>query len=371
LLAGTGLEPVNRVPNIAPEEIIFGISEVMQVLRRKIDKLAGTNVPVLLEGASGAGKEVIARYIHQNSPVHDGAFVKVSCAAIPGELTESELFGYHKGAFTGASNSKPGRIELAHQGTLYLDEIAELDPTRQAKLLQVLQDGRFCRLGDEEETKVDARVICATNRSLHAEILSGTFRQDLFYRINVFHICLPTLRERREDIPQIARFLLATTMLRFNQSRPALSDKVLQWMKSYSWPGNIRELENWVTRYVLLGAVDMPEVQDRPDRKNNVVELTENHATIPLKRITKDAMLEAERVLILKTLEDHRWNRRRAAEALKLSYRALIYKIRQAGLSTRRVAPKTNEPPPLAREIRRQRRYADSALRSEQAANSD
>jgi len=176
----------DQIAGPIPEDIVFGTSLVMQAIRRKVGKLAQTVVPVLIQGESGTGKEILARYIHVNSPYREGPFIKVSCAAIPNELTESELFGYSKGAFTGATDSKPGRVEMAHLGSLYLDEIAELDPARQAKLLQVLQDGRFYRIGDQEETRIDTRVICATNRNLEKEIIAGTFRQDLFYRINVF-----------------------------------------------------------------------------------------------------------------------------------------------------------------------------------------
>lgn len=319
-----------------PEEAVFGCSTAMQTIRKKVSKLAGTAVPVLIEGESGTGKEVLARHIHDRSPFREGPFVKVSCAAIPDSLTESELFGFQKGAFTGAHDSKPGRIESAHQGTLYLDEIAELDPARQAKLLQVLQDGRFCRIGDHEETRVETRAICATNRNLEKEISGGRFRQDLYYRINVFHIFLPPLRERREDIPGIAQFLLSECIRRFGRPRPPLSQDAVRWMQMHPWPGNIRELENWITRYVLLGVAETRVTREPLKRTFEVPIEVEADGSIPLKRITKQAILEAERALILKTLEMHHWNRRRAAETLKVSYRALIYKIRQAGLPAKR-----------------------------------
>jgi two-component system response regulator AtoC len=328
----------DQVAGPIPEEIVFGTSEVMQAIRRKVGKLAQTVVPVLIQGESGTGKEILARYIHVNSPYREGPFIKVSCAAIPNDLTESELFGYSKGAFTGANDAKPGRVEMAHLGSLYLDEIAELDPTRQAKLLQVLQDGRFYRIGDQEETRIDTRVICATNRNLEKEIAAGTFRQDLFYRINVFHIFMPPLRQRREDIPAMAQHLVSMCARRFDRPRPPLPGETLRWMQSYDWPGNIRELENWVVRYVLMGA---PELRAAFDTKEPIPGIPSGDGPktmVPLKEITKNVIMEAERALILKTLELHHWNRRRTAETLKVSYRALIYKIRQVGLPSKRLA---------------------------------
>jgi two-component system, NtrC family, response regulator AtoC len=328
--------PVLRSGSSYPSEVVFGRTEALQAIAAKVVKLAATNVPVLIEGESGTGKEVLARYIHCLSPLRNGPFVKVSCAAIPESLTESELFGYQKGAFTGANDSKPGKVELAHHGTLYLDEIAELDSPRQAKLLQVLQDGRFSRIGDQEETKVDARVICATNRDLEKEISGGGFRQDLYYRVNVFHIVLPPLRARLQDIPTIGQFLVDECSARFNRPVEPLPNDVLRWMQSYNWPGNIRELENWIIRYVLLGVDEMRAKHALAHQQFGVPRTTD--AGISLKQITKQAIQEAERALILKTLEAHHWNRRRTAETLKVSYRALIYKIRQSGIPSRRPA---------------------------------
>ena len=188
------------VANFPPDVTVFGESEVMHAIRQKIEKVSGADVPVLIQGESGTGKEVIARMIHRRSPRSQGSFIKVNCAAIPGMLLESELFGYEKGSFTGAVGSKPGRVELANGGTLFLDEIAEMDLGLQAKLLQLLQDSQFWRIGGRENISVDVRVICATNRDLEEEIRNGRFRQDLFYRINVVKVQLPGLRERSEDI---------------------------------------------------------------------------------------------------------------------------------------------------------------------------
>ena len=189
---------------LPPEVIIFGRSEMMLAVRQKAQKVAGANVPVLICGESGTGKELVAKLLHVRSPWGDGPFVKVHCPAIPGTLLESELFGYEKGAFTGAYGTKPGRVELAHRGTLFLDEIAELDPMLQAKLLQLLQDGQFSRIGAREDKRVEVRVVCATNRRLEEEMKSGAFRADLFYRINVVNMQLSPLRERPGDIPDLA-----------------------------------------------------------------------------------------------------------------------------------------------------------------------
>src|ERR1700741_2272875 len=193
---------------IPPEAVVFGQSELMQALRSRLDKVASANVPVLIHGESGTGKDIIARLVHSRSPWRSGPFVKVNCPAIPGTLLESELFGYERGAFTGAYGSKPGRVEMAHRGTLFLDEISELDLALQSKLLQLLQDGQFCRIGAQEDKRVEVRVVCATNRQLEVEIESGTFRQDLFYRINVVNLRMPALRERRGDIQDLVTYFL-------------------------------------------------------------------------------------------------------------------------------------------------------------------
>ncbi len=318
---------------LPPDSVIFGRSPAMQVVRQKVEKIAGTNIPLLIQGENGTGKEVLARLIHARSPWSSGPFVKVNCAAIPGTLLESELFGYQKGAFTGAYASKPGRVEMAHLGTLFLDEIAELDPGLQAKLLQLLQDGQFCRIGDQEDKRVDARVICATNRNLEREIETGSFRPDLFYRINVVSIYMPRLHERREDILVLAEHFLTHFNQRFQRNAPPFAKEVLQLFANRDWPGNIRELENRVARYVVLGSEDAISSEPFEKRPTPIpIEVSED-GTIPLKRIAKQAIREMERNLILKVLQANHWNRRKAAQILNISYRALIYKIREAGLS--------------------------------------
>src|ERR1700736_761140 len=240
--------PQKHQAELPPDHIYFGPSEAMQSIRLRVDRAAGLNVPTLFLGESGTGKEVLAHVIHSRSPWRGGPFIKVNCPAIPGTLLESELFGFQKGSFTGAHASKPGRIELAQGGTLFLDEIAELDASLQAKLLHVLQDGHFTSIGDHEEKRVDARVICATNRKLRREIETGGFRADLFYRINVISITLPPLRDRRDDIPYLVEYLRQQFNRRDQRDARPVSREVLQLLQQRTWPGNVRELENCLAR---------------------------------------------------------------------------------------------------------------------------
>jgi two-component system response regulator AtoC len=322
--------------DIPPEQIVFGRSDVMRSVRDRLTKVAGANVPVLIQGESGTGKDIIARMVHGLSPWKTGPYVKVNCPAIPGTLLESELFGYEKGAFTGAYGSKPGRVELAHRGTLFLDEISELDAALQSKLLQLLQDGQFCRIGAQEDKKVEVRVVCATNRKLEEEIQNGTFREDLFYRINVVNISLPALRERRGDIPELANYFLEFYNRKYNCRAKALSPELMNVLEKYHWPGNIRELENLLKRYVILGneeAITNDLVAREPQYLNPEINFD---GPISLKKITRQAVHELEKKVILKVLQNHHWNRKQAARTLGISYRALLYKIREAGLPPNR-----------------------------------
>ncbi len=327
---------ITSLGEIPPETVIFGHSETMQSLRERMDKVASANVPVLIQGESGTGKDIIARMIHARSPWRTGPFVKVNCPAIPGTLLESELFGYEKGAFTGAYGSKPGRVELAHRGSLFLDEISELDLALQSKLLQLLQDGQFCRIGAQEDKKVEVRVVCATNRRLEEEIETGTFRQDLFYRINVVNLHLPPLRERRGDIQDLATYFLEYYNRKYNCRARALSSDLMSALQKYHWPGNIRELENLIKRYVILGneeVISSDLVVREQEFFNPDINLD---GPISLKKLTRQATRELERKVILKVLQAHHWNRKQTARALSISYRALLYKIREAGLPANR-----------------------------------
>ena len=329
---------VQSLGEIPPEAIIFGKSEQMQALRERLDKVAAANVPVLIEGESGTGKDIIARMIHARSPWKTGPYVKVNCPAIPGTLLESELFGYEKGAFTGAYGMKPGRVEMAHRGTLFLDEISELDLALQSKLLQLLQDGQFCRIGAQEDKKVEVRIVCATNRKLEVEIESGTFRQDLFYRINVVNLQLPPLRERRGDIEELANYFLEYYNRKYNcRTRPVSAD-LIGTLRKYHWPGNIRELENLIKRYVILGSEDLLTNDLMVREPESYTPEINVDGPISLKKVTRQATRELERKIILKVLQAHHWNRKQAARALSISYRALLYKIRDAGLPANRSA---------------------------------
>jgi two-component system, NtrC family, response regulator AtoC len=327
---------VQSLGEMPPEHVVFGRSETMQAVRQRLHKVAEANVPVLIQGESGTGKDIIARMVHALSPWKSGPWVKVNCPAIPGTLLESELFGYEKGAFTGAYGSKPGRVELAHRGTLFLDEISELDPGLQSKLLQLLQDGQFCRIGAQEDKKVEVRIVCATNRLLEAEIESGTFRQDLYYRINVVNLQLPPLRDRRGDIADLVDYFLEYYNRKYNCRARELSPELLSVLQKYHWPGNIRELENLIKRYVILGTEEVITsdlVAQEPQYFNPEINLD---GPISLKAITRHAVHEIERKVILKVLQANHWNRKQAARILGISYRALLYKIREAGLPANR-----------------------------------
>lgn len=262
-------ESVGEVP---PDHILFGCTAAMALVRRKAEKICDANVPALLCGPSGSGKEMMARWIHAHSTFRGGQFVKVNCAAIPGSLLESELFGYEKGAFTGATTSKPGRVEMAHKGTLFLDEIAELDATLQSKLLHFVQDGGFSRIGDELERSVETRLICSSSRNLDQEIRVQRFRSDLFYRISVVQLRLPGLSERKEDIPRLAEYLRNAFEKEFAIKSQPLAAEMLDYLQSLAWPGNVRELSNEIARHVLIGpdgALTQRQPQVRSSRLNN------------------------------------------------------------------------------------------------------
>jgi two-component system response regulator AtoC len=329
------VQPLGEIP---PDAVIFGRTEAMQAVRDRLTRLAAANVPVLIQGESGTGKDIIARMIHMASPWKTGPWVKVNCPAIPGTLLESELFGYEKGAFTGAYGTKPGRVEMAHRGTLFLDEISELDLALQSKLLQLLQDGQFCRIGAQEDKKVEVRVVCATNRKLEQEIENGTFRADLFYRINVVNLHMPALRERAADIPDLVSYFLEYYNRKYNCRAKPLSGELMGILAKYHWPGNVRELENLIKRYVILGNEEVITSDLTPQGQDFFNAEIPLDGQISLKKLTRQAVRELERKVILKVLQTHHWNRKQAAKALGISYRALLYKIRDAGLPSNRAA---------------------------------
>jgi len=338
LQAKKGQSPANTWNPLPSDDVLFGNSAAMVEVRKKAARICRTNVPVYLAGEGGTGKEAMARWIHHNSHYARGEFVKVNCAAIPGALLESELFGFEPGAFTGANFRKPGRVEHAEQGTLFLDGIADLDLSLQSKLLHFLQDGTFSRIGDHAERKIDLRLLCASDKDLEEETLAGRFRQDLFYRVHVFRLTLPPLRQRREDIPSMAEFFCRHFQTQFGVKAEPFSPDALSYLQNLPWPGNIRELSNVVARYVLMGPESMLYPDDVPGKNKRKLIIDQNGTHVTLKRMAKDAIKEVERNVILEALRANQWNRRKTAQELRISYRTLIYKIQDAGLGSRRTA---------------------------------
>ena len=378
--------------------MLFGNSEKMAEVHDLIERVSDTDVTVLIRGESGTGKELVARALHERSLRRDKPFVKVNCAALPTELLESELFGFEKGAFTGAIQHKPGKFEFANHGTMFLDEIGDMSPPLQAKLLQVLQDGEFSRLGGKADVQVDVRVLTATNRDLEAAVARGQFREDLYFRLNVVTITTPPLRDRREEIPLLTDHFLKKYSVQYNKPTNSITDELARQFMEYDWPGNVRQLENMIKRIVVLGnelpiftelrqppalsirgprppvpaAGDSPLPFDpaqggsfdpvldgpfepaqgthipvagsvsappghqvaRPAPPTAVfVDATATgNGNVSLKDIARSAAREAERELILRMLTRTRWNRKEAAEILGISYKALLYKIKENGL---------------------------------------
>ncbi len=325
----------------AVEGILWAGASLAEV-RSLLDRIADTDVTVLIQGESGVGKEVVARAVHESSGRADAAFVKVNCAALPGELLESELFGYEKGAFTGATQRKPGKFEQADGGTIFLDEIGEMSPAAQAKLLHVLQDGSFSRLGGNSEISVDVRIVSATNRPLEELSRSGGFREDLFFRLNVVSVRIPPLRDRRDEIDGLIRHFLDRYSARYDRPRPELSPALRSLIDRYAFPGNIRELENWIKRTVVLGSEE-PILRDLVEgeagqvrRQRNFLDLLEEveetAGDVPLKEVGRRASRQAEREAIEQVLFHTGWNRKQAAKLLGVSYKTLLQKIRESGL---------------------------------------
>jgi two-component system, NtrC family, response regulator AtoC len=328
------------------EHLLLGESPAIQTVREQLKSAAATDAPVLLTGESGTGKELAAAILHQLSRRSRHNMVKVNCPAIPSQLFESELFGYEPGAFTGARIAKPGKFEMACRGTLFLDEIGELDIALQAKLLHALQDFKVIRLGSVEERPIDVRLICGTNRDLEAEIQAGAFRADLFYRINVLNIRMPSLRARAGDVPLLLNHFIRLYSDQFGQKAKPVSSSAMQILEKYSWPGNLRELENLAKRYVVLGGEEhvLSSLREPADARLLPVETSDINT--PLRIQTKRAVQTLERRIILDVLRAHKWNRRSTARSLDISYRALLYKIKEAGLPSIR---NTRIPPKPAR----------------------
>jgi DNA-binding NtrC family response regulator len=326
---------------------LFAMSEEMAEVREMIEKVAPTSAAVLIRGESGVGKELAARMIHSYSLRAEKAFVKVNCAAIPNDLLESELFGYEAGAFTGATKSKPGKFEIADGGTIFLDEIGEMHPMLQAKLLHVLQDGDFARLGSKRDISVDVRVICATNQQLDQLVAKGQFREDLYYRVNVVTVSVPPLRARKREIPILLGHFVQHYAEIYGKPAAPFDKSTIELLTQYDWPGNIRELENLCKRYVIVGNTTqiVREMKSRQaartltDNPEKSARLTEGRKLSPhdsqiqeptelsLLAIGRRAAWAAERKAIECMLRETRWNRREAARRLQVSYKALLNKI--------------------------------------------
>jgi transcriptional regulator with PAS, ATPase and Fis domain len=336
-------------PTPAPEEWAFHNSRAMRAVEQMIDRVAPTDATVLVLGESGVGKALVARALHERSLRRAGPFVKVNCAALPLELLESELFGYERGAFTGAYRQHPGRFELANMGTIFLDEIGEMPLPLQAKLLHVLQDREFSRLGGRHDIRVDVRIIAATNKDPAALVERGLFRDDLYYRLNVMSIHVPPLRERPEEIPILIEHFLAEYARQYGRPHRAVSPATLERMLDHPWPGNVRELENFARRIVLLESEDWAMERFGTDRLASAgppPELARDGGapgaaagdaqqvlTVGLKEIGRRAAATAEATTLREVLERVRWHRLEAARMLGVSYKTLLYKLKQHGLA--------------------------------------
>jgi two-component system, NtrC family, response regulator AtoC len=304
----------------------------MRAIGGIIESISDTDTTVLIRGESGVGKDLIARAVHRASTRRDGPFVKVNCAAIPQDLLESQLFGHEKGAFTGAHRRKFGQFEYANKGTLFLDEIAELPLALQAKLLHVLQDFRFSRVGGHGVIDVDARVIAATNRDLEAAMTRGLFREDLYYRLNVVEIRVPPLRERRDEIPVLAAYFLAKFNTQYGRKKQ-LSPETVARLQEYPWSGNVRELENAVRRLVVLTDGEQAvEALAAPRRSSGIAEAARATISEGLRDIARRGAREAERKALAEVLDRVHWNRAEASRILKVSYKTLLNKISECGL---------------------------------------
>ena len=335
-------------------------SQSMAEIMETVQRVAATSVPVLITGESGVGKELVVREIHQRSDRSKGPFVKINCAALPPNLLEGELFGFEKGAFTGAIKSKPAKFERANNGTLFLDEIGDLEHGLQAKLLHVLQDGSFTRLGSNKAIKSKARIVVATNRNIEEAVNLGVFRSDLYYRLNVIRIHVPPLRERPTDILLLADYFLARSNQKFGKN-VAFDNETREYILRNTWPGNVRELQNAVSRYVVLGKlgsgfqlqgdnstiphnVEELKAEDplsthpgengdiEPEAQTESAKLTHPYEGMALKEIARNAARLAEKKAILAVLEATFWNKSKAAKILKISYKALLYKIKDCGI---------------------------------------
>jgi two-component system response regulator AtoC len=310
-------------------EFITADPRMLQI-KELSERVARTDVPVLIMGESGVGKEVIARFIHDQSPRRKKAFVKINCAAVPHDLLESELFGHERGAFTGAHQRKEGKFELAQGGTILLDEIGEMSPPLQAKLLHVLEDWVFTRVGGNTPIRIDSRIMATTNKPLEEACRTGEFREDLYHRLKVIRILVPPLRERRADIPLLSNMFVERCVDDSNPFVTRIPEKLEKAFLRYDWPGNVRELKHVIQRYTILPDADMVMSELETPRSTAVqaaAPIPLGNGKICLKAIAAQAVEEAEKRVIFQVLNETRWNRRRAAERLDICYKTLLNKL--------------------------------------------
>src|ERR1700675_4927153 len=331
-----------EVEELSDDVFFVAASPAMRKIRSQAALVANVDIPVLMLGESGTGKEVLGRLIHKLSPRAHRTFLKVNCAAVPADLLESELFGYEQGAFTGATHAKPGKFELCNRGTILLDEIGEMPPTLQAKLLHVLQDQQFSRLGSRTVVKVDVRILAATNINIPEALANKRLREDLYYRLNAFTLSLPPLRERKEEVPILLKHFMSRMAEQYARPPLPLSPTMLAACLEYSWPGNLRELSNFIKRYLILGDEKLAIAELNPKSDVNGGQRVEGGTKAAdssaggLKSLSRSAKDEAEATAITQALEQTNWNRKQAAALLKISYKALLYKIRQYGIAEAR-----------------------------------
>jgi two-component system response regulator AtoC len=331
--------------DLPSEAVIFGRTTAMRDLHNKIARILDNDLPVLIRGESGTGKEIIAKYLHTRSNRHDAPFVKLNCASIPVGLLESELFGHEHNGFARTNGMKRGLVEIADGGTLFLDEIGNMEWSLQTKLLHLLQDGGHCaRIGGHEDHPARIRVICATNSDLEAAVETHAFRQDLFYRIDVIGLHLLPLRERKEDIPQLCEYFMQKLTRKFGKSAPLLTPAILHLLNEWNWPGNLRELENWIARAIALDGEETLglELSRQVAFAGSLGNPKSENAH--LQDTSRRAAAEAARAAILKVLQANHWNPRMTAEDLNTSYRSLLYKLRDTGGIQRRKNKKGSPP---------------------------
>jgi two-component system response regulator AtoC len=345
-IAGALKKRQERQPESEPP-LIVGKSEGIQDLRKRIKRLSDKDVTLLVTGESGTGKELVARYFHYHSTRNGRPLIKINCAALPDELLESEIFGYQKGAFTGAHKNKPGRLELAHKGTIFFDEVGDLSLSLQAKFLQVLEDREFSRLGDTKDKIIDARIVAATNQDLAKKYRENAFRKDLYYRLNVINMTVPPLRHRKDDIPLLTDYFLNKCWHEFKREHMTLPDKVIKHLQDYHWPGNVREMENIIRKVVILGDASIvfdelcleggnmkSEIPNASPLEINPVfwsdhkieEVFEDN-NFSMKKTSRAFTSEVERHEIMKALNLTNWNRKNAAKLLQVSYKTLLNRI--------------------------------------------